>query len=949
MLQHPHECKRTLATVPLLAACLAGVHVVRGNKYNAGKSKLLDEAIARAGRAERPVPLFVLWPGEAYSPMDVRTVTLPRQTSTPPSAAEEDAASQDPAWTLVAIDGTWNQAAEMARSFLPALCPPGVVVHLGSGLSNDSTTLLRTEPVAGFVVTAEAVARAASYLEQAATGDGTKAEELCEAVLKPLRLLVSLQRQREAAAADISGKVAVGKGIKAVVVVGGEKKMPLLSVCRFPPSDARRTSCPEGHELSYSLERKRRSQLPKGCGKRHPLTFGFAPHPKHTYCAQCFRDLEGSGQYIFCETCDVQAGGLPPICESCWKYESGFCDGCSERLPLLDGFLIGSCAPCDFDLCESCASVLADWSPASPASLDASTRVMSSSTADGELCTVLLGHGTTVQAFKAVPGNAVLHKCAGFVVTPPEGDVLYLAAVDVEERRRWIEIIRQLCPPPPRKVISVKDIGESASVFLEMVQGFNDVKDKFDAAGTVNGLAEKVSELKSFGPKELRQNWNDLEELFREAASVKPAFDDMMKNLIVEAGIDPDKEYEFESEHGTKRMQAHSTAPLKGEERCREKVANEYGGEYDRLADVVRCSVICATPDELLSVMRLLAKQALRLKNRFATGCEMGTGYRDANCSVEIPVPGGGEGETHICEVQVHLAAILALKGEQHMYYEYFREFFKGGSDAYEKRMGLLRSLGGKDKEEAGVVKLSILERIVCIVNGDDVDALEGLARMCDESMMGNFKLLAHVSRALLAVEEGKDERDEISVLEGQDRVGDALQDCEISRIESDYFKEPEQFLRRAIKGRERILGKDHRSTLESLRHLASLLMERNDDGRDDVEEAVLLMRRALKARERTLGRCHVETLVAVDDLAGTLSRTLKGKAIAGSPEEEEVVLLYARSFEGCKRIFGPDHLQTLSASNNYATSLVRWGKTDEALSILRRNVRRANVRCGTS
>ena len=40
-----------------------------------------------------------------------------------------------------------------------------------------------------------------------------------------------------------------------------------------------------------------------------------------------------------------------------------------------------------------------------------------------------------------------------------------------------------------------------------------------------------------------------------------------------------------------------------------------------------------------------------------------------------------------VCEVQVHLAAILSHKEESHHYYEFFRSYFCGSSDAIEKRI----------------------------------------------------------------------------------------------------------------------------------------------------------------------------------------------------------------------------------------------------------------------
>jgi len=172
VLQHPAEQKRTLATVPLLALCVQNVHVVRGRRYRQGRSAVLDAAIAAASRSHTPVPLLVLWPGPGA--IDVSAVTLPLCSLN---------------YTLVVFDGTWPQCAEMSKLFVPALSPPAQLVRLNIG--NDADCRLRTAPAAGLVLTAEAVARACASLELAA--GSSAAGDVCDAILAPLRLLVSLQ------------------------------------------------------------------------------------------------------------------------------------------------------------------------------------------------------------------------------------------------------------------------------------------------------------------------------------------------------------------------------------------------------------------------------------------------------------------------------------------------------------------------------------------------------------------------------------------------------------------------------------------------------------------------------------------------------------------------------------------------------------------------------------
>ena len=466
------------------------------------------------------------------------------------------------------------------------------------------------------------------------------------------------------------------------------------------------------------------------------------------------------------------------------------------------------------------------------------------------------------------------------------------------------------------KAISVADVGESASSFLTAVDGFNELKNDFDHVAVKHNLS-RTDRFKSFGPPELIQEQRTLKELFDAAAATKPVFDAMIRSAVLKVGLDPDEQYDFpddeEPENGAKRrcFFAHDAAPLKGEPRCVEKVANEYGGLCSRLVDVVRCTVVCMNADEIVSLMEVMTTlHPVRLKNRFATGCEMKTGYRDCNYSVSVT---GRNGVKHICEVQVHLAAVLALKGKQHVFYEYFREYFKGGREAYEARMELLRSFGGQKGDGP---KQSINERIVKIVNGNDVDSLEGLEAMCGKEMMGNYKLLVHVNRKLLAIEEGKEQRDESAVLGRLNELGVAM-------TNAGDLDGALPLMRRALTAHEQTLGIKHPSTLVSVNNLAMLLQAQGK-----LDEALPLCRRALAAREQTLGEDNPDTLSSVNNLATLLY--FQGKLDEAAP-------LLRRAVETSERTLGIKHPSTLSSVNNLAMLLRAQGKLDEALPLLRR------------
>jgi hypothetical protein len=67
---------------------------------------------------------------------------------------------------------------------------------------------------------------------------------------------------------------------------------------------------------------------------------------------------------------------------------------------------------------------------------------------------------------------------------------------------------------------------------------------------------------------------------------------------------------------------------------------------------------------------------------------------------------------------------------------------------------------------------------------------------------------------------------------------------------------------RRALEAREKMLGREHPSTLNSVTHLGHVL---SNQGK--YEEAEAMHRRALEAQEKVLGREHFRTATSLDVL----------------------------------------------------------------------------------
>ncbi|PVH92527.1 hypothetical protein DM02DRAFT_475174, partial [Periconia macrospinosa] len=106
-----------------------------------------------------------------------------------------------------------------------------------------------------------------------------------------------------------------------------------------------------------------------------------------------------------------------------------------------------------------------------------------------------------------------------------------------------------------------------------------------------------------------------------------------------------------------------------------------------------------------------------------------------------------------------------------------------------------------------------------------------------------------------------------------------------------------ESVARKAVKTRERIVGQDTASTLNSVSILALVLQ-----GQGNYEAAEAMNRRALEGREKALGKEHPDTLASVYCLAYLLHHRHR---------YEEAMLLYKRASSGYTTTLGLDHPTT--------------------------------------
>ncbi|KAK4097173.1 hypothetical protein N658DRAFT_561942 [Parathielavia hyrcaniae] len=101
----------------------------------------------------------------------------------------------------------------------------------------------------------------------------------------------------------------------------------------------------------------------------------------------------------------------------------------------------------------------------------------------------------------------------------------------------------------------------------------------------------------------------------------------------------------------------------------------------------------------------------------------------------------------------------------------------------------------------------------------------------------------------------------------------------------------------RALEGKEKALGRDHTSTLDTVNNLGVLYA---DQGR--LAEAESMYQRALEGKEKALGRDHTSTLDTVNNL---------GLLYKDQGRLTEAESMYQRALSGFWVALGPSHWKT--------------------------------------
>ncbi|KAH0563134.1 hypothetical protein GP486_002303 [Trichoglossum hirsutum] len=143
---------------------------------------------------------------------------------------------------------------------------------------------------------------------------------------------------------------------------------------------------------------------------------------------------------------------------------------------------------------------------------------------------------------------------------------------------------------------------------------------------------------------------------------------------------------------------------------------------------------------------------------------------------------------------------------------------------------------------------------------------------------------------------------------------------------EQEKYQEAEVMYRRTLEAREKVLGKEHTSTLWSAYSLGCALEKLGK-----YEEAQAIHRQTLEGRKRALGKEHKDTL----DSAYCLGHTLE---MLERYEEAEAV--YRQTLEARERVLGKEHGCTLWSAYSLGCVLAYREKYEEAEAMHRQTLK---------
>ncbi|KAL7276497.1 hypothetical protein RUND412_000519, partial [Rhizina undulata] len=155
------------------------------------------------------------------------------------------------------------------------------------------------------------------------------------------------------------------------------------------------------------------------------------------------------------------------------------------------------------------------------------------------------------------------------------------------------------------------------------------------------------------------------------------------------------------------------------------------------------------------------------------------------------------------------------------------------------------------------------------------------------------------------------------------EKISSASMSIGLTYTELGYYKQAEASYLIALAAREKTLGKDHLSTLNTVDNLASVF-----DHQGRYNEALDLYQRALAGYEKSLGKDDPSTLATVNNMAMVFDN--QGRY-------SEALELYERALAGCEKVLGKDDELTLDTMHNMAMVFDNLGWYNKAIELYER------------
>lgn len=459
-----------------------------------------------------------------------------------------------------------------------------------------------------------------------------------------------------------------------------------------------------------------------------------------------------------------------------------------------------------------------------------------------------------------------------------------------------------------------KDISEDTKKFLNMVAKFITCKNDLQSVaarvlpmGYMDTFPSFKDESKMRQVNNLGKTAANLDEIYDVASNVAPVFSAILSEIVTEAGLSPGEKVFVDGkllDINDIPVTVLTVAPLKSKGRALEKVFNEYKGDFSQIVDIVRASIVVNSEAALIQVASSLTKankhySCVRLKNRFKE--PLFNGYRDALYSIVMIV----NGTTHVCEVQLHLAPIIALKEKSHVCYEFFRSYFRGNVDAVEVQMKTLEAIGSFHGDIEGL--------LLNIGSSNNVEELQSFAQLVGKEMMGEYRLeIALRERLLQITEAGKKQEDKDNMqalLKAKYHLGMAYHHYK-SNAKAKEILEPTMLSQQAL------LGIACEDTLLTMDAFGFQLYN------DEPQKAEPILRTCLAEWRKMRGDIHVDTLETICNYALCLKSL--GRI-------QEALPLYDEALRGRRQLFGPKHPLVCQSLQNSASLYVMLKQYDKA------------------